>query len=239
MPSKFIELVPGLKIVDLALLYKDTLILGDIQLGYEENLERHGVLVPRFQLHDILARLEKILNQVKVKRIIVNGDIKHEFGTITNQEWRDTLRFFDFVFSKLGEQGELVLIKGNHDVALDPIARKRNIQVVDQYTLDDITIVHGHKVTLTPGKILLIGHEHPAISFRERKGETFKCFLKGKWNDKTLIVQPSFTMLTEGSDVLRERHLSPYLKHGVMDFEVYTVEGKIRHFGKVKDIADL
>ena len=199
----------------------------------------HGVLVPRFQLSDILARLEKILTQVNVKRIIVNGDIKHEFGIITNQEWRDTLRFFDFVFSKLGEQGELILIKGNHDVALDPIARKRNIKVVEQYTLDDLTIIHGHKIVLTPRSIIVIGHEHPAISFRERKGENFKCFLKGTWHDQTLIVQPSFTMLTEGSDVLREHHLSPYLKDGLMDFDVYTVEGKIRHFGKVKDVAEL
>ncbi len=239
MSSKFVELVPGLKIVDLALLYKDTLILGDTQLGYEENLERRGILVPRFQLSDILARLENILDQVKVKRVIVNGDIKHEFGTITNQEWRDTLRFFDFIFSKLGENGELILIKGNHDLALDPIARKRSVRVVDQYTLEDITIVHGHKITLTPGKILIIGHEHPAISFRERKGEKFKCFLKGMWHDKTLIVQPSFTLLTEGSDVLQEHYLSPYLKEGVMNFEVYTVDGKARHFGKVKDIATL
>ncbi len=239
MSSKFVEIYPGLQIVDLALLYKDTLILGDIQLGYEENLEREGVLVPRFQLQDILERLEKILHQVKVKRMVVNGDIKHEFGTITHQEWRDALRFFDFVFSKLGDGGELILIKGNHDLALDPIARKRNIQVVEQYALDDLTILHGHRVMLSPGKVLVIGHEHPAISFPEKRDVKFKCFLKGRWQDKTLIVQPSFTMVTVGSDVLREAHLSPYLQSGVHNFDVYIVEDKVRYFGKVKDITSL
>ena len=239
MSSKFLEIAPGLKIVDLALLYKDTLILGDIQLGYEENLERQGVLVPRFQLQDILERLGTILKKVRVKRVVVNGDIKHEFGTITNQEWRDTLRFIDFVFSQLGEGGELILIKGNHDLALDPIARKRNIKVVEQYEMDDFTILHGHKIVLIQGKTIIIGHEHPAISFRERRHEKFKCFLKGTWKDKTLIVQPSFTMLAAGSDVTREEHLSPYLKDGVQNFDVYIVEDTIRHFGKVKDVAEL
>jgi len=239
MSSKMMEMYPGLKIVDLALLYKDTLILGDIQLGYEENLEREGVLVPRFQLQDILERLEKILARVNVKQIVVNGDIKHEFGVISNQEWRDALRFFDFVFSKLGEDGKLVLVKGNHDLVLDPIARKRNIQVVEQYTLDDCTITHGHRIVLSAGKVIIIGHEHPAISFPEKRDIKFKCFLKGKWQDKTLIVQPSFTMLSAGSDVTRETHLSPYLQKGVQNFEVYIAEDKVRYFGKVKDITSL
>ncbi len=239
MKSKQGEIYPGIRIVDLALVYKDTLIIGDLQLGFEEALERRGVLLPRFQLKDIIERLDKILSGVKVKRLVVNGDIKHEFGTITDQEWRDALKFFDYVFEKLGEGGELVLVKGNHDMVLDPIAKKRNIKVVEAYQCDDITIVHGHKITLIPGKVVVIGHEHPAVSFSERREEKFRCFLKGQWKDKVLIVQPSFNMLTAGSDILRENHLSPFLKDDIENFEVFVVEDKVRFFGRIKDIRKL
>ena len=47
---------------------------------------------------------------------------------------------------------------------------------------------------------------------------------------------PSFNPLTEGSDVTRERFLSPYLKQGITEFQVYVVEDKVYSFGKVKDL---
>jgi putative SbcD/Mre11-related phosphoesterase len=236
---RLIEIVPGLRMVGVGLVYKDTLILGDVQLGYEEAMERQGVLLPRFQLQDILKELDMIFSQVKVKRIVINGDIKHEFGTITDQEWRDALRFFDYLSEKIGPDGEIILVKGNHDVVLDPIAQKRSIKVVEMYQLDHLSILHGHKIVLGLHDIIVIGHEHPAISFPERREEKFKCFLKGTWKGKTLIVQSSLTQIHAGSDVLREQHLSPFLKDGVDDFEVYVLADKIRHFGKVSDIKNL
>jgi putative SbcD/Mre11-related phosphoesterase len=233
------EIIPGLKMVDVGLVYQDTLILGDVQLGYEEAMEHQGVLLPRFQLQDILKELDSIFAQVKVKKVIINGDIKHEFGTITNQEWRDALRFFDYLFEKMGEKGELILIKGNHDLVLDPIAQKRNIKIVDVYHVDNISVLHGHRIILGLRDIIIIGHEHPAISFSERREEKFKCFLKGTWKGKTLIVQPSLTQIHAGSDVLREQYLSPFLKDGVENFEVWVLADTTRYFGKVKDIREL
>lgn len=238
-PHAPMKLTRHLRIVDLALVYKDTLIIGDVQLGYEEALEYEGVLLPRFQLKDILERLDTIFAQVKVKRVIINGDLKHEFGRITNQEWRDALAFFDYLLAKMGKGGEIVVVKGNHDLVLGPVAEKRQIRLVDAYEMDDLTIIHGHKVVPSLRKIVIIGHEHPAISFRERREEKFKCFLVGSWKGKTLIVQPSFQFLTVGSDVTHDHHLSPFLKDGVKNFDVYLVEDGVKFFGKVKDITAL
>ncbi|MBI1972987.1 metallophosphoesterase [Candidatus Woesearchaeota archaeon] len=227
------ELMRGLRIVDLALQYKDYLIIGDLQLGYEQALQRKGVLVPKFQFHDIRERLAKIFKKVKVKKLIINGDIKHEFGIISEQEWREILQFFDFCLQHVTE---IILVKGNHDLVIAPVARKRNIHVVDFYRVDDVLIFHGHKLLREKAKILVIGHEHPAVSFRERQGEKFKCFLVGKWKQCMLLVMPSFNPLTEGSDITKERFLSPYLKEGVEDFSVYVVEDTVYSFGKVKDL---
>ena len=128
------------------------------------------------------------------------------------------------------------MVRGNHDIVLDPVAEKRNIKVVDSYNIGDVTITHGHKIIPNLGKVIVIGHEHPAISFRERKNERFKCFLLGKWKGKTLIVQPSFNLLAAGSDVTKGEFLSPFLKEGVSNFDVYVVEDGVRYFGKIKNV---
>ena len=228
-----LEIHENIEIVDLALKYKDYLIISDLQLGYEENLMKSGVLLPRFQVKDAIERLEKILKKANVKNIIINGDIKHEFGEISNQEWRDTLKLFDFLSEKVNN---IILIKGNHDIVLGPIASKRKIKVVDYFEIDDILITHGHKILPNVSKVIIIGHEHPAISFNERRDEKFKCFLKGKWNKHVLIVTPSFNLLVEGHDITREGILSPYLQDGLKDFEVFVVEEEVFPFGKLKDI---
>ena len=231
------QLPKHFKIIDLALQYKDTLIIGDLQLGYEAVLHKQGVLVPPFQLKDILKRLENIFKKTTAKRIVINGDIKHQFGSISEQEWRETLQLFDYLLTKVQE---IILVKGNHDLTLGPIAKKRNIAIVDSYTIDDVTILHGHELPKKITKILVIGHEYPAISFPKRPGEKYKCFLLGKWKRSNLLVLPSFNPLTEGSDVMQEHFLSPFLQGGIKNFEVYIVEsGKTLHFGKIQTIKKL
>ena len=223
--------------VDLALQYKDTLIIGDLQLGYETVLHKQGVLIPTFQLKDIFKHLDYIFSKTTAKRVVINGDIKHEFGTISDQEWRETLQLFDYLLEKVEE---VIVVKGNHDLVLGPIAKKRNLKIVDAYTLDDVTFLHGHVILPNLGKTIVIGHEHPAITFPERPGEKYKCFLVGKWKGHTLIVLPSFNPLTEGSDVTQGSFLSPFLKEDMKHFTVYAVEDyTVFPFGKVKDLQKL
>lgn len=227
------ELFKGVQAVDLAILYRDHLILGDLQLGYEQVVQRRGLLLPKFQLQDILQRLGKIFHQVKATTLVINGDVKHDFGRILDQEWQEILQFFDFCLQHVQK---IIIVKGNHDLLIDPIADKRNIQVVDSYRLGDALIIHGHKIVKETAPLFIIGHEHPAVSFKEKPGENFKCFLVGSWKKSTLIVMPSFNPLTDGSDVTRERFLSPYLKQDIGAFSVYVVEDKVYPFGKVKNL---
>jgi len=178
-----------IELIDLAIYTNKTLIVTDFHIGYEEALNKQGLLVPRFQFQEIMIRLDSILDKLKSKeidRIIVNGDIKHEFGTISEQEWRHTLKLLDY-FGKRCK--EIILIKGNHDTILGPIARKRNIRVMDHFTIDNILITHGDKIPnkdlLKKSKIIIIGHEHPAVSIREGpRAELFKAYLIGKWKNK-------------------------------------------------------
>ncbi|MBU1205117.1 MAG: metallophosphoesterase [Nanoarchaeota archaeon] len=236
-------MIKGIEIIDLGLLLNQEkiLVFADFHIGYEEALNKQGILVPRFQFKDVIKRLGKIfseLKKIKIDKIIINGDIKHEFGTISEQEWRETLRLLDFMARQCKE---IILVKGNHDTILGPIAKKKKVSVVDYYFAGDILITHGHKIPnkniLKKAKTIVIGHEHPAISLREDvRTEKFKCFLKGKYKRKSLVVMPSFCLATEGTDILKEKLLSPFLNQDLKNFEVSVVADKVYDFGKIKNL---
>ncbi len=268
------KVADNIDIIDLALCIKGHLILSDSHIGFEEALNKQGILVPRFQFESIIKRLDHILLKSKGKKIdkiIINGDVKHEFGKISEQEWRHTLKLLDYLSKHCNE---IILIKGNHDIILGPIARKRNVKVLDYYLIGidekspmkkesmvkksinklsfkklkiknnkkNILIIHGDKIPdknlLKDTNTIIIGHEHPAVSIKEGpRVELFKCFLKGKYQNKDLIVQPSFNLVTEGTDITKERLLSPFLQQNLGNFEVFVVADRVYRFGKLKDLA--
>ncbi|MBI2671021.1 metallophosphoesterase [Candidatus Woesearchaeota archaeon] len=232
------KIYEGLEIIDLGLYIKDykALVISDLQIGLEESLTKEGFFIPKLQFELIKKRLSSIFNKIKPDKLIINGDLKHEFGFINKQEWKETIQIIDFIAENCKE---IIIIKGNHDVILEPITNKRNISLVDYYKMEHICILHGHRIVLDSlnSKILIIGHEHPAISLKEgAKIEKYKCFLKGYYDDKILIVMPSFNMLSEGSDIMKGETLSPYLAQNLFDFEVYIAEDKVYKFGKIKNL---
>ncbi|MBI4150148.1 metallophosphoesterase [Candidatus Woesearchaeota archaeon] len=234
-----ISLAINVTAIDLALLVRDTLIISDIHIGYEDALQSRGVLIPIFQLQDTIKRLETILKETKPKIVVINGDLKHEFGRISSQEWRDTLKLLDMI---LQYTEKIIIVKGNHDPILGPIARKRGIEIVKEYKINNVLIAHGDAEPALDKenkdvKVIIIGHEHPAIIIQDKvRRERFKCFLVGKYKRRMLIAQPSFFLLTEGSDVLKEKLLSPLLQRDLGNFDVYVVEDKIYPFGKIKNL---
>ncbi|MBI2651461.1 metallophosphoesterase [Candidatus Woesearchaeota archaeon] len=232
----------NISLIDLAIYTHNHLIVTDFHIGYEEALNKQGLLVPRFQFEEIIKRMESLFSELKgkkIERIIINGDLKHEFGAISQQEWRHTLKLLDY----LGKHcSEIILIKGNHDTILGAIAKKRNIKVLEHYIVKNrILVMHGN---LTPPKELLkdistiiIGHDHPAVLIREGvRAELFKAYLTGKWKGKNLIAQPSFNLVTEGTDVLKEEVLSPFLKDNLSNFEAIIVADKLYNFGSLKNL---
>ncbi|MBI2176180.1 metallophosphoesterase [Candidatus Woesearchaeota archaeon] len=243
-----IEILPGIAIADLALYLRkeNILVIGDVHLGYEEAMGRQGVFLPRFQFKDTISRLEKIfsllrlqLKSKKLEAVVVNGDLKHEFGTITGQEWREILKLIDFL---LGHSKQVILVKGNHDVKLAPIARKRGIVVVEDIAINGKFVSHGHEIPASrefeKSKIVIVGDEHPAVSLREgARSELYKCFILGKWKGKRMIVMPSFNQVTIGTDIMKEKFISPFMRQDLSQFEVFVIGDKVYRFGKVRDIA--
>lgn len=219
-----------IELVDLGILINQTLVIADLHIGYEEALNKQGVLVPRLQFTKLKNRLTKLLKQASPETVIINGDIKHEFGTISEQEWRETLKIIDLITTN----SKLILIKGNHDTIMGPIAKKRNVEVVDHYIVDDVYICHGDKLKQPEQNIIIIGHLHPAITLRdEAKSEKYKCFLKAKYKDKLLYVLPSFFQTVEGTDISKETINDPFLKDLKEVEVIITMEDKLYNFGTI------
>ncbi len=182
---------------------KKILAVGDLHLGYEEALQRSGVYVPRQLFREVLEELEWVFERVeKVHQVVLLGDVKHTFGGVLQQERGDVLKLIDWLAERAAE---VVLIKGNHDVILAPIAWKRKLCVKDFHIVGGTAFVHGdrdfpeiHEHVI---HLWIVGHAHPAITLRDGiKEEKYKCFLAGTYRGKEVVIVPSFAEHSEGSD---------------------------------------
>jgi len=221
---------PNIEIRDLGLylIKEKTLILADLHIGYEEMLNKKGVMIPRFVFNDLIERVGKILDDVDT--VVINGDLKHEFGSILSTEWKNVRKFLDFLKDK-----KIIFVQGNHDRIIRPLIEK--MELVDYLKIGDVLICHGDEIKDIDSKVIIIGHEHTAIGLKEgERVERYKCFLKGKFKRKTLITMPSFNLLTIGTDILRNKVLSPYLEGNLNNFEVFIVSDKVYDFGKIKNL---
>jgi len=185
--------------------------------------------------------LKKIFSKTKkLDKIIILGDLKHEFGLISQQEWNEVTNLLSFLNENCKE---IILLKGNHDNILGPIAKWKNLKLQNSLFLEKekILFLQGDKVLVdkkfSSAKTIVIGHEHPAVTLKEGiKTEKFKCFLKGKYGKKNLIVIPSFISSAEGTDVLTEKPLSPFLHQDLSEFKVWIIADKTYFFGKLKEL---
>lgn len=230
------EIIKGIEIIGKALWLKKsrTLIIADLHIGYEEALNKQGILAPRMLFKETEREIRDTLDKTKPEIIVINGDLKHEFKEISEQEWKETLAILDLML----KHANVILVRGNHDNILEPIAKKMELKIVESCNIDDVCILHGDKIIPSSAKTLIIGHEHPAISLREgMKTEKYKCFLLGKFKNKQLIVMPSFMPIIEGSDIKKEQLLSPYLHQNLKNFEVFIVGDKSYKFGKLRNLA--
>ncbi len=240
---KPIEVAAGIEIIDLAVYLKreNMLVIGDVHLGYEGALASRGVLLPRFQLNDATERLERIFSALeagKLEAVVVNGDLKHEFARISEQEWREVLKFLDFL---LAHSSQVIIVKGNHDVKLLPIARKRGIVVSESIDINGTFICHGDSIPgsadFKKARTVIVGNEHPAVSIREgARVELYKCFISGKWQGKKMLVMPSFSQVSVGTDILKGQFISPFMGQDLSSFGLFVVGSETYYFGKVRNL---
>lgn len=216
----------------------NSVVIADLHLGYEGVMQSEGVFFPRYQKKVILNRLERILDGLNPKEIIVNGDFKHEFSRNLSQEWGEVKEVLDF----LRQRTEVVMIRGNHDNYLKTILSGYDMELHDVCRRKGVILVHGNNEILREGKeMLVLAHEHPSIRVRDEVGAGVRlpCFMFDEANN--ILVLPAFSPLATGTDVVltpREELISPILKsHGCENFRVYAIsDSELIDFKKVGEL---
>ena len=229
---------------------ESALIMSDLHYGVEAEMLRSGVWVPNRST----SRTEKILKLIKenkAKKLILLGDVKHQVPHNSKQQRTDLEQFFMAVTRIV----DVEIVPGNHDGGLADIVPD-NVKFHESVgcTIGNIGLSHGHawpSQEVMNSEILVMGHEHPAFSFRDRvdKLHSEPCWLRAPMIEHErydrvpdlLIVMPAFGELA-GRTMNREplKGLGPILRNGLADLSkarVETLEGL--EFGELGNLLDL
>ncbi len=226
---------------------ENILIVADLHLGLEDNRAEHGVHIPRSFFSKINSLILEPIKELKCKKIILLGDVKHEFGKIQEDEWWSIKRLFRNI-RELNCEPEV--IQGNHDNHIIAVLKELKVKH-HKYSLEinSILLAHGHREL---GEIkkeithVIIGNEHPAISISDENGikYRFKAFITGQLLHFRLTVIPSISPLFLGTEINNSeqtRFLSPILrKANISEFTPYLIEPMIfiKKFPLIKNIRD-
>jgi len=143
---------------------QNTLVIGDLHIGWEASLAEQGLHIPS-QTPKLLERLGKIVEETDSVHLIILGDVKHTVERVELMEWRDIPIFFETLLELVDE---VSVIPGNHDGNLEALVpRNVNILPTSGFTVDsEVGIIHGHawpKPEILGCTNIVMGHLHPII----------------------------------------------------------------------------
>ncbi len=190
-----------------------TLVLADLHMGIEREYWRAGIRVSGIsrKTYELLNRL---LDATNPKRIVVVGDLKHNVPDFTRREAEEVRR----VYELMEGQGEVIIVKGNHDGDLEAILPQATIVPPKGIKLGGIFFFHGHAwpdPDVFSAKIAVMGHIHPAVTIGDAFWRyTDKCWVfteirAERIADKyasprnvPLVILPAFSPAITGANVL-------------------------------------
>ena len=180
-----------------------TLLVADLHLGKAATFRRAGIPIPEGSAQGDLARLETLVRDHDVARVLVLGDLLHAASGCTPEVVAEFRAFRDRVAAT-----SLVLVLGNHDVAARRIAGDlgldacvssldepplRFVHIADAATADD------DEATATAIGLVVAGHVHPRVKLRAPSGDRFadRCFHL----DGSVLTLPAVGSFTGGHAV--------------------------------------
>lgn len=223
-----------------------TLLASDTHLGLEDQREKIGMHIPGSILEKVLQYIITPAKMFGCEKVILLGDVKHEFGRPTEAEWY-TVRKFVKSLREIGCEPEVV--KGNHDNYIVHVLKELNVKLHDpSLRLGDYYFMHGNndlEEDFKDAKYIFMGHEHPAVTVKDDVGikHRFKAFLSGKIRNWKITVLPSVSPLSYGNpmnEMHRSQFMTPLLKkYGVDNFVSYLIEigNTVKEFPAMKHLT--
>ncbi len=237
-----------------ALLLKPDRVLAvaDLHLGIEYEIFKSGISIPS-QINKIQKKLDGLIFSHNIKHLILLGDIKHNIPIPSRQELRELPDFLEH----FAERTKVSIVKGNHDGDIERFAPK-NAKIYDGsgFVIKNFGFAHGQSwlaPDLLDCEYLVIGHEHPAVEFKDSLGYRsiehcwLKCdidkkFLEKKFKKKCAlkqaIIMPAFSHIVGGMAFNKENFepLGPLFKFlRWKESDVFLTDGT--YLGALKELT--
>lgn len=171
---------------------KRTLFVADVHLGKAATFRAEGIPLPGGTTKSDLSRLSGLIAISSADRLVVLGDLFHAAAGMDDRtvgrvhSWRRAHRALD-----------VVLIRGNHDLAAGPTPHDLRISDVEP-PLREAPFAFVHDPATAAECFKLCGHVHPGIRLHAaRWTERHPCFYLR--NEALLL--PAFSEFTGLSDV--------------------------------------
>ena len=195
-PPADIVLLPGRAALLPAL---RTLLVADLHLGKAAAFRHAGIPVPEGSAQQDLARLERLVRETAVARLLVLGDLFHAASGCTPAVFAEFAAFRERIAGT-----EVILIVGNHDRSLGRLPAELGIDSCMR-TLDEppFHFVHEPSTALPEpdrtAAFTIAGHLHPTLAIRAPGGDRIaeRCFVA----EEGLLVLPAFGSFTGGHRV--------------------------------------
>lgn len=190
-----------------------TLIVADAHLGKAASFRAAAIPLPGGTTTETLSRMTAALERTDAKRLLLLGDFFHAKSGRASRtlaaisSWRD--RHKDL---------EIVLVRGNHDQRAGDPPEEWGFACCDEPCIEP-PFAFRHHPAEEPGKYVLAGHIHPAVTLAglARQREKLPCFLFG---DRVGLL-PAFGDFTGGATVRPRRGDRVFVVAGE---EVVTIE---------------
>lgn len=181
------------KYIDKSLYIKDykALVLSDVHLGYTDP----DSTVPILEYDSVISRINNILDNHTIEKIIFNGDI------FSHEPQLEDLKKFESLNNKVSD---LIFIRGNHEEKSNGYPEYLNKYIIrDYYKLKNICISHGHKTPVRKSDIHIIGHIHPMYN-----NKSVLLYGKNTYYMSDVIVLPAFSDYISGSSIKEDANYS-------------------------------
>jgi|688.fasta_scaffold08904_11 DNA ligase-associated metallophosphoesterase len=185
-----------------------TLLVADLHLGKAATFRRAGIPIPEGSSQGDLARLEALIRDHDVARVLVLGDLLHAASGCTPEVVAEFRAFRDRVAAT-----SMVLVLGNHDVAARRLAGDLGLDAylssLDEPPFRFIHIAAAAMVDEDDGikdgalsagiGLVVAGHVHPRVTLRGPSGGRLadRCFHL----DDRILTLPAFGSFTGGQAI--------------------------------------
>ena len=188
-------------------LEKEIAIVSDLHLEKGSSYASSGQYIPPYDSEETLLKLLDILNNYRVKKVILLGDTFHDKDAFLRMTSKVRFLFEDFT-----KKYEVIFILGNHENKI----KIEGIKFHQEYIVDNIHFLHE---AIQKNINQISGHFHPVASIKvSSKKITSKCLI----HSNNHIILPSFGEFTGGLNI-NDPVLKPFISE---DSSIYFLTKK-------------